>query len=100
MNGYNRRRNNYGSSYCHRGIVRNLYLDNYFIASVIDILIGAAYEYIAGIPICLIATIIVLKIIKIAPTAALKTIPSASIQAASGIAKMLYPEAHQWKVTV
>src|SRR5690625_5568146 len=43
----------------------------------------------------LIATIIVLKLIKTAPTAGLKIIPiGAKIPAANGIAKILYPVAH------
>src|SRR5690625_1956749 len=43
----------------------------------------------------LIATIIVLKLIKTAPTAGLKIIPiGAKIPAANGMAKMLYPVAH------
>src|SRR5699024_12606213 len=49
----------------------------------------------------LIATMMVLKLIKIAPTAGLKTMPTgASIPAASGIAIMLYPEAHHKLCTI
>src|SRR5699024_936246 len=49
----------------------------------------------------LIATMMVLKLIKIAPTAGLKPMPTgASIPAASGIAIMLYPEAHHKFCTI
>src|SRR5699024_2474271 len=49
----------------------------------------------------LIATIIVLKLIKIAPTAGLNTIPiGANTPAASGIENILYPVAHHMFCTI
>jgi len=49
----------------------------------------------------LIATIIVLKLIKIAPTAGMSMIPiGANTPAANGIAAMLYPAAHHKFYTI
>src|SRR5699024_4667790 len=49
----------------------------------------------------LMATIIVLKLIKIAPTAGLKIIPiGANTPAANGIATILYPDAHHKFCTI
>src|SRR5699024_8066629 len=49
----------------------------------------------------LIATIIVLRLIKTAPTAGLRIIPiGAKTPAANGIAKILYPEAHHKFCTI